>query len=256
MIDEFKKSVNSVLYERVSSPLFGAFIFSWCIYNWKIIYLTLFVSESKLTENKIDYITNNFFELKNLLWLPLLATAIIILIYPFLAVGAFYVTSKFKQWKIGIRNDIEKKQTLTIAESIELRSEIRKQEDNFDNLLKDKIQEIETLKANINEYEKQLLSLNQSVSTLPNKEKENIYKTDFEELKSNSKLFTQFEKVAPRAQREIRMFSESSGIDRKVFDYFLANDIVEKSGVTGVYKFTEKGKIFNRMRLDDQYNNN
>ena len=56
MISDFRKSINSILYERVSSPLFGTFVISWLIWNWKITYLTLFVSESNLDKNKLEYI--------------------------------------------------------------------------------------------------------------------------------------------------------------------------------------------------------
>jgi hypothetical protein len=38
MLDDFRKSINSVLYERMTSPLFGALLISWCIWNWDILY--------------------------------------------------------------------------------------------------------------------------------------------------------------------------------------------------------------------------
>ena len=50
------KSVNSILKERLTSPLFGTLIITWLVSNWEIVYVTLFVSEKYLKENRIDYI--------------------------------------------------------------------------------------------------------------------------------------------------------------------------------------------------------
>ena len=125
MLQEFRKSVNNIFYERMVSPLFGSFIFSWAIWNWKIIYLTLFVKEEKLSINKIDYIANNYFDVWNLIWFPVISTLSLIIIYPFLSIGAYYLSIKFKSWKKNIRNIEEKKQTLTIEDSIKLRREVK-----------------------------------------------------------------------------------------------------------------------------------
>lgn len=48
MFDELKKSISAILYERTTSPLFGSFILSWTVWNWKIFYITLFISEDKI----------------------------------------------------------------------------------------------------------------------------------------------------------------------------------------------------------------
>ena len=61
MINELKKSINAALYERAVSPLYGTFLITWSLWNWKIIYLTFFVSENKLEINKIDYIVANYY---------------------------------------------------------------------------------------------------------------------------------------------------------------------------------------------------
>ncbi|MCP4460990.1 MAG: hypothetical protein GY816_23665 [Cytophagales bacterium] len=52
IFDETRKSINSALYERVSSPLYGTLIISWLVWNWEIVYLTFFVNESRIEMTK------------------------------------------------------------------------------------------------------------------------------------------------------------------------------------------------------------
>ena len=248
MLQEFRKSVNNIFYERMVSPLFGSFIFSWAIWNWKIIYLTLFVKEEKLSINKIDYIANNYFDVWNLIWFPVISTLSLIIIYPFLSIGAYYLSIKFKSWKKNIRNIEEKKQTLTIEDSIELRREVRNQEIKFDNLLKSKNEEITSLKLIIENYQEELTKSNNKTSSAPVKTIEDDYSKEFQQLKGNEILYEQFSIIAPRAQGEYTMFTDDSRekINRKMFDYFLANDIIIKEKAN-LYKFTKKGKILNSL---------
>ncbi|WP_405201429.1 hypothetical protein [Dokdonia sp. LLG6352-1] len=253
MIEDFKKSVNNILYERLVSPLFGTFLLSWCVWNWKIIYLTLFVDNEEVSGNKIDFIISNYYDNNDLLLWPAISTLILLVIYPFLAVGAYYVSLRFKKWKIDIRNTQENLQVLNIEDSIELREKIRNQAIRFDNLLSNKNEEIETFKTTIENYKNQLGAINKGVSELPLNTREDIYLEEYNQLKANEKLYELFGKIAPRAQRELTMFTDSlrlSTAERKMFDYFLANDLIEKLK-SNQYKFTEKGKLFNKYRLDD-----
>ena len=41
MLDEFQKSIKAVLYDRLTSPLAGCFIFSWFVWNWGLVYYVL-----------------------------------------------------------------------------------------------------------------------------------------------------------------------------------------------------------------------
>jgi hypothetical protein len=253
MLTEFKKSVNSVLNERLISPLFGTFAFSWCVWNWKILYLTIFVDTDKISEHKIDYIIDNYYSIYDLIIWPILATVVLLVIYPFLSIGAYYITLKFKKWKIDIRNKQENLQVLSIEDSIDLREIIRTQNERFDKLLTDKNKEITNLNNSINNYKNQILAVNKGVAELPKENKEDVYKTEYESMKTNENLYQLFEKIAVKAQREVSMFSDNfqlSNSDRSMFDYFLANDILEKVK-SNIYKFTDKGQVFNKFRLDE-----
>ncbi len=56
MIQEIANSFKAILYDRIVSPLSGAFICSWLVINWKIP-LYFFTSKIDITE-KIDFQTS------------------------------------------------------------------------------------------------------------------------------------------------------------------------------------------------------
>lgn len=155
MIDEIKKSVNSVMYERVKSPLFGTFILSWVFWNWRIFYISFFVSEKSIP-NKLDFIHKYLYNHSHLIWYPAFSTFILITIVPFVNNGAYLLHIKFKKWRIDQRNEIEKKQLLTIEQSILLREQIKNQEDRFQTITSEKDNEIKILKLELSELNKKL----------------------------------------------------------------------------------------------------
>lgn len=149
---DFIKSISSILYERVTSPLYGAFIISWCVWNWEFLYVTFFMDEKYLVKPKIDFmLTYNKGLFFLVLW-PVLSTVAIILLLPFLANAAYYISLKFNQWKIRQKNVIENNQTLTIEQSIQLREEILNQSEKIQKMIKEKDDEINRLKQVIQEY--------------------------------------------------------------------------------------------------------
>lgn len=149
MVEELRKSINAILYERAASPLYGTFLFSWLIWNWKVTYVTFFVSEDYLEINKLDFIIQMINDWYVLLWYPILSTFILITLMPFISNGAYYLSLKFKKWRIDQRNAVEMKQLLSIEKSIELREEIRSQQEKFDRLLDSKNEEIKILEKQL-----------------------------------------------------------------------------------------------------------
>ncbi len=131
MIDDIKKSFNEIIYERTTSPFYGTLISSWIIWNWKILYLTFFISEKKITTNKIDFIIANYSQIEHILIYPLISTFLLLTVIPFIANGAFWISLRFTKWKVDQKNYIDKKQLLTVEQSIELREEIAKQEERY-----------------------------------------------------------------------------------------------------------------------------
>src|ERR1700757_4216656 len=158
MLAELRKSINSILYERVTSPLFGTLLLSWIAWNWKIAYLTFFISENHIQGTKIDYILNNYCQPCNLYVYPLISTIVLLTIIPFASNGTFWLSLKFKKWRIDQKNKIEQQQLLTVEQSIKLREEIVNQENKFQSLLEDKNSEIIQQKAVIEELQKRTQS--------------------------------------------------------------------------------------------------
>lgn len=138
MIDEIKKSANSIFNERISSPFWGTLICSWLIWNWRIVYVTFIINQDKIPGTKIDYILNNFSDINYTVTYPLISTVLLLTLVPFITNGAFWLSLKFQQWRSDQKNAIEKRQLLTLEQSILLREEIINQEKGLTHFLKAK----------------------------------------------------------------------------------------------------------------------
>lgn len=235
-MEEIKKSISAILYERTTSPLFGTFIFSWLIWNWKIPYLSFFVSENKLNTNKIDYIIANYNDVHFLITGPLLSTLTLLTIIPFFSNGAYWLSINFENWKVKHKNLIESKQLLTIEQSIELREQILKQEERFSKLVQDKNLEIESLKKQID------------IEKIAEKESDNIddssedLKKLAERIMSNSSELESFNYITRAIQSNTRIQGDTNVT--KLIALLESYDIIFKP--EALYKFTDIGRKFLR----------
>lgn len=148
MFNDFRNSVNKILNERLTSPFWGTLFSSWLIWNWKIPYVTFFVSE-KTVGNKIDYIISNCSNVHNLITGPLISTIVIIALVPFITNGAFWLTIIFDKWRADKRNEVDNKSRLTIEQSIQIREQMANREEWFQKQLDEKDADISKLKAEI-----------------------------------------------------------------------------------------------------------
>lgn len=250
MIDEIKKSINSILYERVSSPLFGTFIISWLIWNWRICYLTFFVDSDKIELNKIDYIIKNFNQVEYLIWYPLISTAILITIIPFISNGAYWLSLRFSQWKIDQKKIVEKKQLLSIEQSIQLREQFSDMEKRFDNLLSEKNNEIKQLELTIDE----LRQSNEKVKSTPTSTKTN--EKEIKELAlritQNTELKNALDRINQYIQGGYTGIAKDQKLSSKLLSYFESNEIISNSG-KGMYELTNIGKKVNKYILDEDF---
>jgi hypothetical protein len=235
-MEEIKKSISAILYERTTSPLFGTLIFSWLLWNWKIPYLSFFVSESKLKINKIEYIITYYNDSHYLITYPLISTFILLTIIPFLSNGAYWLSINFENWKSKHKNLIESKQLLTVEQSIELREQILKQEERFSKLVQDKNSEIESLKKQI-DNDKPVIKVDETTDN-PNSELEKLA----ERIKNNSVELDTFNKITSSIQNNYRM--ENDANITKLIALLESYDIIYKP--EALYRFTETGRRFLR----------
>lgn len=97
---EFLQAIFKSTEERIKNPFIGAFITSWILFNWRPILFVIF--SSKIIEEKISFIGENFIETNHILWYPLSAAIFYILILPYISLF-FDILLKYSLLK---RNDI------------------------------------------------------------------------------------------------------------------------------------------------------
>lgn len=253
MIEDLRKSINSILYQRVTSPLFGTFFVAWLLWNWKIVYTTFIIDEDKIDKNKIDYIVENFNDLHYLVWYPLLSTLILLTIIPFISNGAYYLNLKFDKWKVDNKHKIEKKQLITLEQSIQLREQIVESERKFDLLLESKNQEIKQLKIIIEEAKgKENLDTNPEERNLQFSKKDQELYLIQSTINDNKNLGNARKIINQYIQGGYPNLSKDENISSDELSYFEFNDLIERQE-KGNYKWTEKGRILNRLIYNDEF---
>lgn len=238
MITDIKKSLNEIIYERTTSPFFGTLITSWLIWNWRIIYLTFFISESKIKQNKIEYILANYSDIDHVVWLPIVSTIVLLTIIPFVSNGAYWLSIKFNKWKVDQKNSVDKKQLLTIEQSIELREEVSKQEEKFIKLIENKNLEIVQLNTVIDGYRTKEMP-SQNIFGFKETPEEEVLEI-VEKIKSDPQRLLEYDRIVENIQGNYKI-ADRSDITAKTIAFLESNDVIE-SITGGIYKFTSLGK--------------
>jgi len=247
MIDEATKSMRSVLFERVTSPLYGTFICTWLIWNWKIVYLTLFISETIIKTSKIDYIIANYSCVWNLIWFPLISTAIFITIVPFISNGSYWLHMWFKQWKVRQKNEFENRQCLTVQQSVTLRLEMRNQETQFEQIISEKENEISTLQSQLKELENQIHNIESNATT-----SNSFNEQDYIKLKEDKEVFKYFDILTSNIKSDKIIPNEE--LPELIVEYYKVNGIISKSIMSSnKFVLTFKGEKMYEMYFNDTF---
>jgi hypothetical protein len=138
MFDDVGKTIKAILYDRITSPLFGTFIFSWCGWNWRL--LVLFLTDSSTTVvKKFQYVDSDLYPRANEIiihgfLLPATTTAFFIYIYPWFAkkVYGYWREQQNELKKLQVEKDGKKPLTKEEAQEITNRallSELRYQDE-------------------------------------------------------------------------------------------------------------------------------
>jgi hypothetical protein len=227
MFDDIRKSISATLYERTTSPLFGTLIISWMFWNWKILYLTFFISESKIETDKIEYILKNCNNDWNLLWLPLISSFLLITVIPLISNGAFWLSIIYNKWKVDKKNEVELSQMLTLEQSILLRNEILEQENQLEKLLSNKELEIKQLKSIIDGKD--------------SKTENSDFVELSEKIKNDNLLLERYKDLVKKIQNS--QYFNGDGKNTEIAHLLESYDIIENKG-NGVYKYSDKAKDF------------
>lgn len=149
MLDDISKSIRADLYERASSPLLGAFLTSWLIWNWKTVLVVFSGMEVIEKVNHIDaVIYSEFWPSVIFLLAGPLATALLFLyLYP---IPAKHVYRHFREQQKSlkaIKVEVEEDTPLSQEEHNKLRRRISDMESAFYEELTRKDAEIDRLRS-------------------------------------------------------------------------------------------------------------
>lgn len=129
MLDSIKETGK----ERISSPIFGPFIFSWLAWNWKVVYLSIFSDTNNLKYSKLYYV-EKMYSIEYFFWYPLWSTSLIIIVFPFAGAAANVIG----EFALKLQNDFKghflKLNYVEVSKLNELKSEIEKLETKSENI--------------------------------------------------------------------------------------------------------------------------
>jgi hypothetical protein len=259
-ITELLEILFSTAKQRIKSPFFGSFIFSWLIFNWKPIFYFLF-SDEKISM-KIEKIENSFEFIQNSLLYPLFLSFIYVLVFPYINQFIHWLTIKAENSK---REEYHRLKIEQIRNSQILAEEEKNLEDirsgnrdvsqlneRINLLIKDNERLKETIQNKnktisdfgeqldkvINEkqhYAIELSKFNQELSKQSYVSKINL---DFLTFKK-SEYFIYFTDIF----KSIFDNKDLTNFNKEVVDYYFKNKILEIDE-QGRYQLTKKGRNF------------
>jgi len=240
---ELLQTIFMTSKERISNPIIGTFLISWTAFNWKPI-IFLFISGQKI-EDKITYIDSNLSSINNLLFFPLIAVFIYVLIIPYVNLLFEYLLefSRIKRNFILISKQkqiIENKKELAIEEiKLEEAQTEFKERKNQNKLIED-------LHKSILAKEEQLLIERERFNDLNKKIKEESsylnkrFQEDRKEFDDKMKSLIEENDLL---RQNLFQFERNSNIDRKLFD---DENIIRDKDV--LYRVNKNGE---RIRIDN-----
>lgn len=250
MLNNISIATRNLFHDKISNPFWGTFFISWVIWNWKIPYLTFFVSQETIKpQTKIEYICENYMGIEHILLYPFISSIILLTIFPFVTNGAYWLYLKFRKWRTDQLNLVDKKQLLTFEESIAFRNEMIEQESRFVTLLDSKKLEIRQLAEIIEQKDSRLKQFEKEINDLRRgitQEKEKSGEPDpkevrrlFETIKNNEKYNEAFKIIIPFIQNELdlTLVGQISDMTRAFFE---THEIIRQKS-QGIFKFTELG---------------
>jgi len=159
MLKEVTNSFKATLYQRINSPLYGTYFFSWILYNWAIV-IPLILGDKKFDVRWTTFkksVLNLEGEFNNLtVLIPLIISAVILLLHPFFQRYLFIYTEWNKSKGLQKRDEFTSQTMLTLEQSNEMRNSIQKIHTFHQEALKHKDEEITEYKSLIESKQTQI----------------------------------------------------------------------------------------------------
>jgi hypothetical protein len=222
-------SIDKLIRDRASSPLFSTLTITWLIWNWKIVYLTLFINSSQITpSNKIDFILSNYAGWWYNLAFPVVSTVFLLLVVPYAENWIYGRYLYFKTARRTMKDDSESKARLSIEESNRIREENSNLIEEHRKELSRKEDVIKSLNGTLQEYEVQKRKLRifyAGYGKLPAdgfKEVTNDLNSELEKSTNNSLRFSVENNAftvgdpAPNKTKDFLIVFEANGVVRQV----------------------------------------
>ncbi len=262
-VKDFPDSIKAILYDRIVSPLSGTFIFSWLVWNWKLVYFFFVFDGTYTIVGKIDYISTHYNNWGNLFWLPFASTIFLIGFYPIVSTGAYWVHLKYKMLQNDIKNKIENNKLLTIEQSLKIKREYKDLYDSFLELEKSKDDELKWLKEDNKQKADKLIEVTNENEGLKNRIDVELREKALKEKKVVSSIdgfISENERL-----EENKIIKILNDIDKKEYNLFferlmtdIANeDYCDTSNYTDKYnyflnleiiKVTERNSTYDSLR--------
>jgi hypothetical protein len=166
MIEDVIKSARAALYDRTTSPLFGALIISWVIWNYKFFVILLSAMEA---DEKLTYIENTLYgewpySALPLLGGPLLTALFFLFVYPYPAKWVFTFWRQKQKELSDIRQKIEGATLLDVEQSRRIRRTVIDVQQEHDREIARKDRELESARKRADEADIKVQELEKSLS--------------------------------------------------------------------------------------------
>lgn len=253
MNNEVTKSILSNIQDRAVSPLWGAFVISWAIWNYKLI---LAILAFMPLDEKISFIDQVLYTniWRNSLFLgigPLVTSLAFLFLYPYPAKVVFrFWRGKQKELR-DIRLDIENESLLTLEESKRIRRHILEMQADYDQQIRTNEEELERYRNELAKKDKELKELKENFSAVISNEQrplKNIAISDNEisDVVRKQPYRLQFNPKKGRNGSKIMMF----GPDGKIVEGGNDNEYSWRAANGKLELLNKAGKVFSRFNLD------
>lgn len=249
--------------DRIKGKFIGAFIVSWLAWNWKVVYVTLFVSEKYTgAENKIEYIKSLDIKWCDGFWIPLVIAIVYIVLVPFSNRAAEAVTNWHRQKHKKFIADRNKENLYNYED---LKEKLNPLKERIDILSKD-----------LNESERDLIRKDKAIQKLTEDNAGELKNKD-EKIKSlNDEVSQVISEQTKKSEEVISLKKTVQSLETKpssivfdTFEAFIENiDLIEKIDNNNTLKnrtleiedlnefFTDKEiKVINKLDLYEQVEN-